>query len=492
MFILSVRRLIPALLLALTLPAALRAAVYVPTKTADTNDGVCDTDCSLREAIAAANRHAGENVVLLHAGTYSLTAAGDANGVHLPIQGDLILLGDGAGRTIIDGGASAGILSVAAGVTVQIQDVTLRNGQSPGAGGAIRNNGVLTLLRTTLAGNFSVAGAAGAGLGGAILSNGAGSSLTITDSAVVNNTAQSSGGGIAAGGTIDFTNVTISGNRSSTNFGGGVYLFSDARGTIASATIAGNSAALQGGGLFGESTIFIGVPPKLTNSIVAGNSAASRPDCFAGLDSAYDLIGNGTGCIGPAAANHSRVGTAAAPLDSRLGALADNGGPGPTLALLAGSPAIAAGNPAAPGTGNGACEAADQRGAKRASCDLGAFTLTTACVPGANALCLGDGRFKVTATWGTATASGTGAAVPLSGDSGYFWFFDPANVEVTVKAIDGCASNHRFWFFASGLTNIRVDLKVTDTRTGAVKTYSNALGKTFVSILDSNAFNTCP
>ena len=65
-------------------------------------------------------------------------------------------------------------------MTVQIQDVTLRNGRSPGAGGAIRNNGDLTLLRTVLTGNSSVAGAAGAGLGGAIVSDGHDASLTIT------------------------------------------------------------------------------------------------------------------------------------------------------------------------------------------------------------------------------------------------------------------------------------------------------------------------
>jgi CSLREA domain-containing protein len=487
----SVRRLSPALLLtllALALPAVLHAAVYIPTKTADTNDGVCDAaDCSLREAIAAANRHSGENVILLHAGTYTLTAPGG-----LPIQGDLLVLGDGAGRTIIDGGAVAGILSIPAGVTVQLQDVTLRNGRAPGGGGAIRNNGILTLLRTTLTGNSSVAGAAGAGLGGAILSNGLGSSLTITDSTIANNTSQSSGGGIAAGGAIDFTNVTIAGNRSRSDFGGGVYLFSDARGTIANATIAGNSAAMQGGGLFGESTLFIGIAPKVTNSILAGNSAPSRPDCFAGLDSAYNLIGNATGCIGPAAANHSKVGTAASPLDARLGALADNGGPGPTLALQMGSPAIAAGDPAAPGSGNGACEATDQRGAKRPACDIGAFAVTKACVAGGNTLCLGDGRFKVTANWQSAAGSGSASAVPLSGDSGYFWFFDPANVEVTVKALNGCGSNHRFWFFTGGMTNVRVDLTVTDTRTGVVKTYSNPLGQTYRTVLDSAAFNTCP
>ncbi len=488
--IVSARRpvlMISALLLALSLPAALHAAVYIPTKTTDTNDGTCAADCSLREAVTAANRHPGENVILLHAGTYTLTSPGG-----LPVQGDLILLGDGAGRTIIDGGAAGGIFTIPAGVTVQLQDVTLRNGRAAGGGGAISNNGALTLLRTTLTGNASVAGAGGAGLGGAILSHGTGSSLTIADSTVANNSAQSSGGGIAAGGTLAFTNVTIAGNRSVSDFGGGVYLFSDARGTIGNATIAGNSAALQGGGLFGESTLFIGVPPRVTNSILAGNSAPSRPDCFAGLDSAYDLIGNGTGCTGPAATNHSTVGTAASPLDPRLGALTDNGGPGPTLALLAGSPAIAAGDPAAPGSGNGACEAADQRGALRPACDLGAFAVTSACVAGSNALCLGGGRFKVTAVWQTSSGTGAGTAVSLSGDSGYFWFFDPANVEVTVKALNGCTNNHRFWFFASGLTNVRVDLTVTDTKTGAVKTYSNPLGRTYQTVLDSAAFNTCP
>src|ERR1700710_1550844 len=299
--IVSVRRLSTALLLALlalTLPAALHAAVYIPTKTADTSDGVCDAaDCSLREAIAAANHHSGENVILLHAGTYILTGTGTGTaGAHLPVLGDLLLLGDGAGRTIVDGGGTAGIVSIPGGVTVQIQDVTLRNGRAPGGGGAVRKSGVLPLPRTTPAGNSPVAGAGGAGLGGAILSNGLGSALTITDSTIANNTSPSSGGGIAAGGAIGFTNVTIAGNRSRSDFGGGVYLFSDARGTIANATIAGNSAAMQGGGLFGESTLFIGVAPKVTNSILAGNRAPSPPDCFACLESAYNLIGNANGC----------------------------------------------------------------------------------------------------------------------------------------------------------------------------------------------------
>src|SRR4051794_24927816 len=124
-----VYRIIPALLLALALPAALHAAVYTPSKTTDSNDSACDANCSLREAIAAANQHAGEDVVLLHAGIYVLNGSGTATGT-LEISGDLVLIGDDAGSTIVDGAAAAGILHVASGATVQIQDVTLRNGRS--------------------------------------------------------------------------------------------------------------------------------------------------------------------------------------------------------------------------------------------------------------------------------------------------------------------------------------------------------------------------
>ncbi|MEO5623505.1 MAG: CSLREA domain-containing protein, partial [Dokdonella sp.] len=50
------------------------ATQYAVTKTADTNDGACDADCSLREAIAASNANPG--AVRIPAGTYSLTIAG--------------------------------------------------------------------------------------------------------------------------------------------------------------------------------------------------------------------------------------------------------------------------------------------------------------------------------------------------------------------------------------------------------------------------------
>ena len=61
-------------------------------------------------------------------------------------------------------------------------------------------------------------------------------------------------------------------------------------------------------------------------------------------------------------------------LNPRLGPLQNNGGPTPTHALLAGSPARNAADPARPGSGYPACGPLDQRGRSRdARCDMGAF-----------------------------------------------------------------------------------------------------------------------
>lgn len=88
--------------------------------------------------------------------------------------------------------------------------------------------------------------------------------------------------------------------------------------------------------------------------------------------------------------------------------------------------------------------------------------------------------------------SGAAMAVPLTADSGYFWFFGPYNVELVVKVLDGCNFNDRFWFFASGLTNVRVEITVADLDTGELRYYSNPQGRRFQPILDTGAFATCP
>src|SRR6187431_930620 len=81
------------------------AATFVVTKTADTADGACDADCSLREAITAANVAAGADVITLPAGTYTLTITGtnedaNANG-DLDITTAITINGGGSGSTVI-------------------------------------------------------------------------------------------------------------------------------------------------------------------------------------------------------------------------------------------------------------------------------------------------------------------------------------------------------------------------------------------------------
>ncbi|HEY7215950.1 MAG TPA: CSLREA domain-containing protein [Thermoanaerobaculia bacterium] len=468
--------------------AAASAAVYIPTKTADTADGACNADCSLREAVLAANAKPGDDVILLRPGVYLLSLAGNENlGAtgDLDVQDDLVIVGSGASSTIIDGDGIDRLFEVPSGLTLELRDVTLRNGRAQ-TGGAILNQGETTILRSVLSGNFSTAG-----FGGAILTNGQNASLNVADSTLASNTAQGGGGAIAAGGEVELDNLTVSGNRSVADHGGGLYVFADARTAVNNATIVANTAGLSGGGIFAEVSAFVGFPPSVTNSIVAGNTAATSPDCAGDLESGYDLIGNGAGCLGPSAARHDLVGTPASPINPLVAPLAQNGGPTPTRALAAGSPALNAGHPGTPGSGGDACAATDQRDASRPAsnrCDIGAFEVTPACVSGGSTICLGQNRFKVTATWRKGL---TALGATLSNESGYFYFSSPGDVELTVKILNTCAANGYYRFSAGGMTNLRVDITVTDTKTGATRTYRNPAGQPFRAIIDPSAF-ACP
>jgi Putative binding domain, N-terminal len=120
-------------------------------------------------------------------------------------------------------------------------------------------------------------------------------------------------------------------------------------------------------------------------------------------------------------------------------------------------------------------------------------TTTTTCTPSATTLCLSNSRYQVTTSWRTSGGqTGNGQAVPITSDTGYFWFFGSTNVEMVVKVIDACSFNQRFWVFAGGLTDVNVTLNVTDTKSGVVRTYTNPLGVAFLPIQDTSAFATCP
>jgi hypothetical protein len=116
-----------------------------------------------------------------------------------------------------------------------------------------------------------------------------------------------------------------------------------------------------------------------------------------------------------------------------------------------------------------------------------------ACVPSATTLCLNNNRFAVSANFRTSQGqSGAATGVELTADSGYFYFFNAANIEIVIKVLNACPVNQHFWVFAAGLTNVEVDLQVLDTQNGTVKLYQNPIDTAFAPVQDTSAFATCP
>lgn len=110
------------------------------------------------------------------------------------------------------------------------------------------------------------------------------------------------------------------------------------------------------------------------------------------------------------------------------------------------------------------------------------------CAPASNRLCLNGDRFAVTASWKDFQGkTGAGTAVEMTGDTGYFWFFNPENVEVVLKVLDGTPLNGHHWVFYGALSNVEYTLEVTDTATGTIRTYRNPSGR-FASVADTGAF----
>ncbi|HYN23191.1 MAG TPA: hypothetical protein VE078_19690, partial [Thermoanaerobaculia bacterium] len=109
------------------------------------------------------------------------------------------------------------------------------------------------------------------------------------------------------------------------------------------------------------------------------------------------------------------------------------------------------------------------------------------CTPGPSTLCLNGGRFRVETSWKAQGKTGAGRASFLTADTGTFWFFDAANVELVVKVLDGRAVNDKWWVFYGALSDVEYEITVTDTATGKQKTYRNPAGKQ-ASVADTEAF----
>ena len=104
------------------------ATTFTVTKTADTNDGTCDADCSLREAIVAANADSSATSAAPHLidfsgnGTYTLTSNAT------PITEEVIFRGNGQTNTIIDGATVYRTFKTSTDLT--IEEMTVQNGES--------------------------------------------------------------------------------------------------------------------------------------------------------------------------------------------------------------------------------------------------------------------------------------------------------------------------------------------------------------------------
>jgi CSLREA domain-containing protein len=244
------------------------ADTFQVTKTLDTRDGKCDADCSLREAIIAANQHPGLDTVMLPAGEYVLQQVGQedqAAAGDLDILDDLTLIGAGAESTLIDGnrtltGQGDRVFAIHSPAVVQLTGLTVQNGIK-GTGGGIYNDGSLTLQRCTLSGNSAAAG-------GGIYNSG---SLTLQSCTLSGNSSSGRGGGIFNnGGPLTLENCTLSGNFTGSgaadNGGGGIY--NNGSLALQSCTLSGNSADLRsGGGIYNDGTA------TLTNCTLSGNLA---------------------------------------------------------------------------------------------------------------------------------------------------------------------------------------------------------------------------
>jgi CSLREA domain-containing protein len=194
----------------------------VVTKSADTNDGACTADCSLREAVVAANAAAGPDVIRMPTGFYQLSRLGpneDASATgDLDIRGDLVLeveqggFATITGRPQFDAQPNDRVLDIHSG-TVEVRGVELQDGRPSGSGGVIRNNGSLTLV------DVRVAGGSADNSGGGIDSGGP---LTLRRVTLSGNYAADDGAGISTSGALRIEDSTINHNSGGPGYGMGL------------------------------------------------------------------------------------------------------------------------------------------------------------------------------------------------------------------------------------------------------------------------------
>jgi hypothetical protein len=255
--------------------------------------------------------------------------------------GNLTLLG-----STVSGNSDGGISS--SGVLV-VRDSVIRDNAGTSYGAGLRTSGTTLVERSAIVRNLLATPSGGGGAG-----------IMVTDST-------------SSQGVLTIVNSTISGNVSDAR-GGGIYALSGAEIEVVHSTIAFNVAQASGGGMD-----LTGVGScEVSGSLVAGNSAAGGSDDIEGtwISLGHSIIGDGAGWAASGGTATDLVG-----VDPLLAPLASNGGPTPSHALRAGSPAIDSVDPAGCVGPDGAPLLQDQRGVVRpadgdcdgdARCDRGA------------------------------------------------------------------------------------------------------------------------
>jgi (2Fe-2S) ferredoxin len=404
-----------ALLLALGQGVATAATITVTTS--DPNIAA-DGQCSLIEAIVNANNDAAthadcaagsgaDTIVLPANANVTLSAVygttyGQFSPVGLPpITSRITIEGNGAIIARQANTPTFGLIAVRrSSGDLTLQTVTLRGGSSfgglsnlgtlsiknsiiSGNSGGVSNGGTLAIESSTISGNTAPG----------VFNFG---TLTIKNSTISGNTASHGAGVYNQGGAATIENSTISGNRANVG-GGGIYngsgYFTRGRLTITNSTISGNSANSRGGGLVNSNTCpysfycsrDAAAALTLNRSLIAGNQANFAPEIenVSSVVNAnnFNLFGTngGAGVSGFVPGPTDIVpGVSAAQI---VGPLKFNSGPTQTHALVAGSPAIDAGDPSGCRNSQGALLSTDQRGFARhvdgnndgtARCDIGA------------------------------------------------------------------------------------------------------------------------
>ncbi len=273
------------------------AATFTVTNTNDSGAG------SLRQAVLDANAAATADTIVFDASFNTPRTITLATEIRISPNGQtadtLTIIGPGTNLLTINGNNVTLIFLTIPGDTTSISGMTLTGGnalQSGGRGGAISNDGILTLTNVVFTQNAITSGGAGGAIynstngsptsgilnivgcvftnnvsnsGGAIFSNNG--NVTITDTIVTGNTARNGGGGINNYGVANITNSTISNNNSgftgNSNGGGGIFNFGEM--TLTNSTVSGNRAGedTQGGGIRNVAKL------TLINSSVTGNTA---------------------------------------------------------------------------------------------------------------------------------------------------------------------------------------------------------------------------